>query len=601
MELVKYSVDNFKSIRHGEFDATSTTVIIGKNNSGKSNIAESLKVFKDKIRSSERGVDSELDRDWFSRCVTGGNTDEEITWELTFQLCGAEREQIRSNLELRTRARRMELEDVLSEPDFTELKVILTADGYSSISTEYAAKFDGRLVTISDIQSEDMYANGNNYSVRVNESAVIGLIRDSVSSWSFVDPIREPENVMDSIPSYSLDGRGTELVQVLHYLYVNERDVFVDIRDSFLNIMNGISDMRSRFDEDLDEPGKITVMTDESGFNTRFKLSELSSGSKDILVLITQAYLSREDTDLLAVEEPELHLHPDAERQVFSILNDISEENSVQILVSTHSEVFVNQVEVEDVVRTERDGETITRHIEEGKVEDELADLGYDQSDILQAEGVVFVEGRSDRMILPELCRTNGLDTKEQGIEIVELEGEGNTRRNARSLVKVLFSFDIPYLFVIDSHGEDSSTVETEYLDLVNRTDNDGSDVDPDTIWWHTEPRHFHIWDGYGIESYLICPEAIASTLNVDVAEVEAELQEAEDSPNVDQEDKGEILEYAFRELRPQAMDTEAIYSKEQDGRAIATQMDEEHLPDEMRDVIEKIRLLPSERPQDNN
>ena len=48
-------------------------------------------------------------------------------------------------------------------------------------------------------------------------------------------------------------------------------------------------------------------------------------------------------------------------------------------------------------------------------------------------------------------------------------------------------------------------------------------------------------------------------------------------------------------------MDTEAIYSKEQDGRAIATQMDEEHLSDEVREAIEKIRSLPLERPQDNN
>jgi predicted ATPase len=601
MNLSEYSVDNFKSIRHGEFDATSTTIIIGKNNSGKSNITESLKVFKDKVRSSERRVDTELDRDWFSRCVTGGDTDEEITWELTFQPCSAEIEQIRSSLELRTRGRRAELEDALNETDFTELGVILTADSHSSTSIEHTAKFDGRLTPISDIQSENLYVNGNNCSVRVNESTITDLVYDSVSNWSFVDPIREPENVIDSVPSYSLDGRGTELVQVLHYLYVNERDTFLDIRESFLNIMEGISDVRSRFDEDLDEPGKITVMTDENEFDTKFKLSELSSGSKDILVLITQAYLSRVDTDLLAVEEPELHLHPDAERQVFGILSDISGNYGVQILVSTHSEVFVDQVEVEDVVRTERDGETITRHIEEGRVEKELADLGYDQSDILQAEGVVFVEGRSDRMIFPELCKTAGLDIKKQGIEIVELEGEGNTRRNARSLVKVLFSFDIPYLFIIDSHGEDPSDVEREYLDLVNRTDDDGNDVDPDLIWWHTEPRHFHIWDGYGIESYLICPEAIASSLNVGVDEIRRELQEADDNPDIDQEDKEETLEYVFRELRPQAMDTEATYSKEQDGRAIATQMNEEHLTDEVRDVIESIRSLPSERPQDNN
>lgn len=529
MKLINYSVDNYKSIRHGEFDATSTTVIIGKNNSRKSNITESLKIFKDKIQSSERRVDSRLDQDWFSRCVTGGNTDEEITWVLTFAPTGAEMEQIRSNLAIRSRAHgEIKVGDVLTETDFSEIKVTLTASSYSSTTIEYQSKFNERFVPLSEIQSKNLHVNRRNCSVQVDESIITELIRSSVSSWSFVDPIREPKNVMDSVPSSSLDGRGTELVQVLHYLYVNEEETFREIHASFLEIMEGISDVRSRFDMDHEDAGKITIMTDENEFNSRFKLSELSSGSKDILVLITQAYLSREETELLAVEEPELHLHPNAERKVFSILSEISENNDVQIILSTHSETFVNEVEVEDIVRTERDGETIIRHIEQGKVEQELADLGYNQSDILQAEGVVFVEGRSDRMILPELCRTDGLDIKSQGIEVVELEGEGNTRRNARSLVKVLFSFDIPYLFLIDSHGNSTDDVEREYLNLVNRTDDDGNDVDRDTIWWHTEPRHFHIWDGYGIESYLVCPEAIASVLNINIDEVKAELQEAE-------------------------------------------------------------------------
>lgn len=48
-------------------------------------------------------------------------------------------------------------------------------------------------------------------------------------------------------------------------------------------------------------------------------------------------------------------------------------------------------------------------------------------------------------------------------------------------------------------------------------------------------------------------------------------------------------------------MDSEATYSKEQDGRAIATQMDEEHLAGEVEDVVNKIRSLPSEHPQSNN
>lgn len=587
MKLSEYKIDNFKSIRHGKFDASDTTVIIGRNNSGKSNITESLEIFKDKVWSSLSGNNSKLDSNWFRRCVTGKDDGKDIVWELVFSPSAEDFEEIKSEVNLSRVAQQTTVEDALHDDDLSSFKLKITAQSGSQDTMEYMAYFDGEYTGISNLRSE-RYVDGRNIIISIGQPIIREKIDNSVSSWNFVSPIREPEDDMPSSPSYELDGRGTQLVQVLHYLSVNEEDRFAKIRRSFLDIMEGISDMGVRFDEDSEEDA-ITVMVDEGHFDTRFRSSEISSGSKEILVLLTQAYLSQDDTKLLVLEEPELHLHPGAERKVFNILREISEEANTQIILSTHSDVFVNQVEVEDIVRTERNGETTIRHIEEGELEEELADLGYNQSRILQAEGVVFVEGRSDKRILIEFCKLKGIDLSDMGIEIVELEGEGNTMGDSRSLVKVLYSFDIPYLFVVDSHGNDPHDVMDEYHDAVNR----------DGAWWHTEPRHFAVWSEYGIESYLMFTEAIASAIgDTDPETISDFIQEAENDSDVDESDKANVLECVYQRELSSVRESESAYSKDRDGMMIARNISEEDLNDEVIEVVEKIQSLSTLRPK---
>lgn len=127
-------------------------------------------------------------------------------------------------------------------------------------------------------------------------------------------------------------------------------------------------------------------------------------GLHDLVLIL---YFCTHDYQVVAIEEPELHLHPDAQRRLLRYFEDLS---SPQLLVSTHSSVFLSSSRAS--IRSTR--------FEDGRVQIEdvtsranlLTDLGYSPADNLLADLVVLVEGPSDVPVLSELCRKAGVDRR---------------------------------------------------------------------------------------------------------------------------------------------------------------------------------------------
>ncbi|HXF70832.1 MAG TPA: AAA family ATPase [Thermoflexus sp.] len=65
-------------------------------------------------------------------------------------------------------------------------------------------------------------------------------------------------------------------------------------------------------------------------------------GINQIVYLLAQAL--HPDAGLIAIEEPEIHLHPTVIRQLARALVRISQERKKQFLISTHSEVFITSL-----------------------------------------------------------------------------------------------------------------------------------------------------------------------------------------------------------------------------------------------------------------
>jgi putative ATP-dependent endonuclease of OLD family len=128
-------------------------------------------------------------------------------------------------------------------------------------------------------------------------------------------------------------------------------------------------------------------------------------------------------TLVLALEEPEAHLHPRAIHQVRGVIKDIS--NRQQVIVTTHSPLLIRPGDLSNVVIVDKHRARKARSLQ-----DVREVLGIRLSDNLSSASlVILVEGESDVRILDAvLKRTDGLSSSmnDGQIAIEPLHGVGN-------------------------------------------------------------------------------------------------------------------------------------------------------------------------------
>jgi predicted ATPase len=149
----------------------------------------------------------------------------------------------------------------------------------------------------------------------------------------------------------------------------------------------------------LEKDVKIEVAHDRSAVyiiqdNIVRNLNSLGTGIEQLLIIGT-ASIGFENSMIL-LEEPELHLHPRAQRRMLAYFDEHSRNRFV---ISTHSSAIID-AEKSDVVHIVNDG--VESFISSVKVKQDryglIDDLGYRPSDIVQSNFIVWVEGPSDRI-----------------------------------------------------------------------------------------------------------------------------------------------------------------------------------------------------------
>lgn len=143
----------------------------------------------------------------------------------------------------------------------------------------------------------------------------------------------------------------------------------------------------------------------------RFALSQMGSGLKTVvlvllnLLVIPQMQKYRHQKIIYAFEELENNLHPALQRRLFEYLYKYSCENNVLIILTTHSHVAINTFCDKDFAQvlhvTKQNGISTLHRIDNYFAKSEiLNDLDVRASDLLQANGIIWVEGPSDRIYI---------------------------------------------------------------------------------------------------------------------------------------------------------------------------------------------------------
>ncbi len=166
--------------------------------------------------------------------------------------------------------------------------------------------------------------------------------------------------------------------------------------------------------------------------------------------------VERERDYAFAVEEPEIFLHPHATRVMFDTLRDIAVRD--QVLFTTHSSDFVNQVALGNIIRIGRTG--IASHV----CQPDFSDLTFgkmtpqkihrhmseSRSDMLFADKVLIVEGPSEYYAIHGFAETLGIRLDNENISIVYAQ----SNNNFAVYHTILNRFDIPHIILGDADGD---------------------------------------------------------------------------------------------------------------------------------------------------
>jgi putative ATP-dependent endonuclease of OLD family len=158
-------------------------------------------------------------------------------------------------------------------------------------------------------------------------------------------------------------------------------------------------------------------------------INERGSGVGSLFILsLMQTYVDMQlgEGYYLLFEEPGNWLHPGAERKMLETLKEIADEGG-KILISTHSQVFIDRKEEGNMYLVRReDGESDYEKIEEEAFR-AVEEIGARNSDLLQSDFVIYVEGPSDAQIIKEIgSHLDGWDSN--NITVQYLGGTGNLK-----------------------------------------------------------------------------------------------------------------------------------------------------------------------------
>ncbi|GHA63030.1 hypothetical protein GCM10008927_30520 [Amylibacter ulvae] len=176
-------------------------------------------------------------------------------------------------------------------------------------------------------------------------------------------------------------------------------------REKFRRITDFLRTVTGKSDATLEVPSgreHLLVHMDDKVL----PLASLGTGIHEVILIA--AFCTIYDKSIMCLEEPEIHLHPLLQRKLINYLKD---HTSSQYFIATHSSAFVDTPNA-NVFHVTNDGQqtriqAVVTAEDRGQI---LDDLGYQASDILQTNSVIWVEGPSDRTYLNHWI--NAVDTR---------------------------------------------------------------------------------------------------------------------------------------------------------------------------------------------
>lgn len=443
MRLTHVSIENFRGIGRLELDLDRLTVVIGENNHGKSSL---LDVLERCLGRPGAAAPSHFDAADFRR--VGGNPPLPIRVVLTFE-------------------RPSRHEGGGGEAGPLDLAATVDRDGRRRLRVRFTGSPDDGVMNAVLVEEDGQVADRPHDLVvsrlrRTHPVLLVRLAQPHTAAgfdWRRSD---EQDDREDSEHGYEED-----IARIYRRLVETRGPVPAqDVQRAVQAAYRLRDTLAERY---LDQGGPLRAilehMVAEGNGGTGDLRYRPGSGSHVLGILLVlgslidgrgDAALPSDAEPILAIEEPEVHLHP----MVVASTWDVIEDLRTQTLVITNSGEFLSKVPLRFLRRLLRRDGTIGAHrLHEGTLSQEgLRRVGYHirakRGSALFARCWLLVEGETEFWLVRALAQVLGYDLEAEGVQVVEFAQCG-----VEPLVRLADALRIEWHLLADGDGSGTAYV----------------------------------------------------------------------------------------------------------------------------------------------
>ncbi|MCL0098344.1 AAA family ATPase [Dehalococcoidia bacterium] len=141
--------------------------------------------------------------------------------------------------------------------------------------------------------------------------------------------------------------------------------------------------------------------------------------------------------DIVAIEEPENHLHPALQKRLVDKLRHVVTEDKKQILLATHSPFIIDRLDLKSIwfIYTEGLESKAVNITDEKELSNAFWQIGVKPSDFLFANGVLVVEGSTDKAVYTDWARKIKKPFEDVALLVIDAKGYRNITKYLNSEV----------------------------------------------------------------------------------------------------------------------------------------------------------------------
>lgn len=357
---------NFFSFKEQKIDFGKTNFLVGINGSGKSNLIKAFRLLKATL--TEGDLEDLIINKWggFDAIYFKGEEKEEtpaftILYEFNHEVLGDFGYKFQESVYYK-----IQIKKVAGTQNYTvkekfgnkaswgngyQYFIATSGTGWARegerTDQQHSVKYSLDVMTdsmLSQLKDSDRYPQISTLRKAISDITIYSYFNTTETS-----PIRKPATPTSTT---KLITDGSNLPQLLNWININHKKNYKCIKNSLNSINPNITDINFH-----PISTNIELLLEEEGLNSAVHVAHMSDGTLRFLCLMAIIHNPKRGR-LVCIDEPEVGLHPDMICEIMEAMEEAS--GNTQFLITTHSELVLNQTTIDNIIVCEKDDTNAT-------------------------------------------------------------------------------------------------------------------------------------------------------------------------------------------------------------------------------------------------